>query len=250
MRTILKNSIILFFILSVSALQAQDSLKMFNNNWSTELNFNPFNGNLSFNNATGQVKLRYFKPNGKALRLGVNLNFNRNNSNAEAVYGTNPYNNKTTQKSFMIGVNVGRENHFSGTRRLSPYVGWELGVGFKSSYQEVKTDTKTTETKGAWITYTQVQNSQQFYTYQTFTERGYWSVGANLVTGFDFYISPKFYFGYELLFGLDYISYSDIDITEKFSGSNSNPNQNPDLDDESWKFGPKLINGIRIGYFF
>lgn len=251
MKPLLKASIILFAVFNFSTLNGQDSLKSFNNNWSTELNFNPFDGKLSFNNATGQIKLRRFEPNGMAWRIGVNLNFNRNNSNAETVYGTTPYNNKVTQKSFLIGVNAGREKHFGGTRRLSPYIGWELGVGYKSSYQKTKTDTKTTETEGAWITYSQIQGSQQYYTIQSYNERGYWSVGANIVSGFDFYMSEKFYFGYELQFGLDYISYADIDITEKYTSPGStSQNQTPDLDDESWKFGPRLMNGIRIGYVF
>lgn len=256
MKTYFKAAFILLMVFNFSfvQVQGQDTLKSFNNKWATELNFNPFNGNLSFNNAMGQIKLRHFNPDNSAFRFSVNLSFNQNNSNSKTVYGTNPYENEVLQKAFQIGFNVGKEKHFAGTKRLSPYIGWETGLGYKSTYQKTKTDTKTTEVKGAWITYNQVQNSQYQTSYYTsYGERGFWSIGANLVTGFDFYMSEKFYFGYELMFGLDYINYSDIDITEKYSsgsGSGSSGQNFPDLDEESWKFGPKLLNGIRIGFVF
>ena len=248
MKNLIYSSLILFFIFQFSVSNAQDTLKSFNNRWSTELNFNPFNGNLSFNNATGQIKLRRFKPNGTARRFAATLNFNRNNSDSENVYGSNPYARELNQNSFFVGINLGKEKHFAGTRRLSPYVGWEFGAGYKSSSQKTKTDTKTTDITGAW---TSQVSSSQYSSTQTYTERGFWSLGTNLVTGFDFYMAEKLYFGYEIMLGLDYINYSDIDITEKYSSSSTTSGQSsPDINESSWKFGPKLMNGIRIGFVF
>jgi hypothetical protein len=85
------------------------------------------------------------------------------------------------------------------------------------------------------------------YGYYNYSERAFWSVGANVVSGVDFYISKDFYFGYEIQIGLDYINYSNIKYEEDDPPSNE---IRPDMNDESWKFGPKLINGIRIGYIF
>lgn len=246
-------AIITLFLLS-NVSKAQDSLFNFNNKWSTELNFNPFNGNLDLNNASGQIKLRYFQPNRTAWRFAVNLSYKQNNTNAENVYGTNPYENKSRQKSTTIGLNIGREKHFLGTKRLSPYIGWELGLGYKSSYQKTSDDDKTIEVKGSWMTFVRDYSSQYpsgYYTYQSFGERGYWSVGCNVITGFDFYVSEQFYLGYELLFGLDYKGLKDIDITETYNNTQNTPDSTyPDYKEESWTFGPRLTNGIRIGFVF
>lgn len=255
----MKKSLIILFSLGIlfpfSKMQSQDTLKSFNNNWSTELNFNPFNGNLSFNNAAGQIKFRYFEPGGKAWRLAITYNFNKDNEKIKSVYGTNPYDNSYLQRTSFVGLTAGREKHFNSSRRLSPYIGWETGFGIKSSYAKINTPEKDTEIKGATIKYEQIPSSQypsQYIIMQTFGERGFWSVSGNLVIGFDFYMSRKFYFGYEMLFGLDYISYSDIKITEelKNTSNNNNPSTYPNIDEESWKFGPKLLNGLRIGFVF
>jgi len=142
-------------------------------------------------------------------------------------------------------LNIGSEKHFKGTKRISPYIGWELGFGYKRSKQEKKENDNKRTVKGAWE---EIYYSNQYpdYSYTKFVERGYWSVGANFVFGFDFYLAKDFYIGYEALWGLDYIKYSDVDITDS-----SNKLQNyPNYDDSSWRFGPKLINGIRIGYLF
>lgn len=251
-----KSKLLLVFLtlsLLGNVLKGQDSLFNFNNKWSTELNFNPFNGNLDLNNASGQIKFRYFQPNRTAWRFAVNLNYKQNNNSEESLYGTSPYKNSSRQKSTTIGLNIGKEKHFDGTKRLSPYIGWEMALGFKSSYQKISTKNSSIEIEGSWVKYVQEYSSQypnQYYTTQVFEERGYWSVGANLIGGFDFYVSQKFYLGYEILFGLDYKGYKDIDITEKYTNSQTTPESYPDHKDESWSFGPRLTNGIRLGFVF
>jgi hypothetical protein len=61
-------------------------------------------------------------------------------------------------------------------------------------------------------------------------------------------MAKDFYFGYEIGFGLEYIKYSTNEVT-KDTGI---PDQGtyPDQDGSSWKIGPRLVNGIRIGYTF
>jgi hypothetical protein len=249
--------VLLFF--QIIAVSAQDTLKNFNNKWTTELNFNPFDGKLSLNNTEGQLKFRYLLPNNTAYRFALNVGYKQNNSNIKNVYGNNPYDNTSRQKSFLLGFSFGKEKHFSSSKRLSPYIGWELGVGFKTSSQKVNEDNGSTEIKGAWLSYKESSyvdqyGSTRYTSYRSYDERGYWSVGGNLAMGFDFYMARNFYFGYELMFGCDYLSYSNIDITDKnniTTGSNPNPNSNyPDYDEESWKLGPKLVNGVRIGFVF
>lgn len=241
--------VILFFSLGIlfpfTQVHSQDTLKSFRRNWSTELNFNPFNGSLSFNNASGQIKIRHFEPEGKAWRFAATLNYSTDNSKVKSVYGTNPYDYKYTKRISYIGINFGREKHFSSTRRLSPYIGWETGIGLKSSYAKVENSGTVTEIKGAIFDNDEGQNYKQ-----VFSERGYWTLSGNLVTGFDFYMAEKFYFGYEMLWGLDFISYADVKINGSSTNTPSGSSSEPDVVENSWRFGPKLINGIRIGFVF
>ena len=81
-----------------------------------------------------------------------------------------------------------------------------------------------------------------------YEERGFTSTNANLFTGFDFYMADNFYFGYELGFGFEFIKYSKISITKdiEYPGSDLLP----DLDTKNWSIGPRLVNGIRLGYNF
>lgn len=75
---------------------------------------------------------------------------------------------------FAVGVSVGVENHMSGAERLSTYWGYEGNVGFVSSNGDVNIPGKNTKI----------------------------GLGANLFTGFDYYIMPKIYLGAEVSYGL------------------------------------------------
>lgn len=231
-------------------VNCQDSLKIESNKWSTELNVNPFNGDLSLNNSINQIKLRYFYADKYALRLAFALNYNQDNVNADYIYGTNPYDMSDRRKSFSLGINIGTERHFRGSKRLSPYIGWEIGVGYKATSQNIKNDDVEVDIKGAWIESVRYTSPQGGYYYsETMTERGYFNVGANMVAGFDFYIYKNLYLGYELTFGLNYKSYRDIEV--EYTGTPTPTNNNyPERDDESWAIGPHLLNGIRLGYSF
>jgi len=248
MNKIYSISIACFLLFSSNSIKAQDTLKPLLKGWSTELNINPFDGSLSLNNANGQIKLRKFCQNDIAFRLAFTLSYKSDENKLENLYGTYPVNTNDKRQSFMVAVNLGAEKHFKTSPRLSPYVGWEIGIGYKSSKEELKNNEDTETIKGAWQTYEVTYSGQNYYLTTNNVERGFWSAGANLLTGFDFYMAKDFYFGYELGFGIEYIKYSTIEITkdEAFPVTQNYPDQ----DGKSWKIGPRLVNGIRIGYTF
>jgi len=241
-------SIACFLLFSSNNIKAQDTIKPLLKGWSTELNFNPFDGSLSLNNANGQIKIRKFLPNDIALRLAFTLSYKNDDNQMKNPYGTNSIDTKDKRQSFMVAVNFGTEKHFGGTRRISPYLGWEVGIGFKKSKEELENNSNTKTIKGAWQSYELIYSGQNYYYNTSYGERGFWSAGANVLTGFDFYMAKDFYFGYEIGFGLEYIKYSTIEVTK----DTEFPDQGtyPDQDGSSWKIGPKLVNGIRIGYTF
>ena len=227
---------------------AQDTIQSKLKGWSTELNFNPFDGSLSLNNANAQIKIRKFSPNGNALRLAFTLGYKNVTDKLDNAYGTTPVNSSDQKQYFLLAVNFGTEKHFRSTHRLSPYIGWEAGLGFKTSKEEMKYNSATRTIKGAWETRELYYAGQTYYYNTNYVERGFMSVGAKVLAGFDFYMSKDFYFGYEVGFGLDYTKYSKITVTR----DSTFPDQAnyPDYTGSSWDIGPRLVNGIRIGFVF
>jgi hypothetical protein len=246
----MKNLIFLIlFFPGLSQVKAQDTLKAMRKNFSTELNINPFQGSLNFNNALQQIKVRYFLSNNMALRLALNASSKKNDNEVSSPPGTNSFTNSTVRKTSTIGLSAGIEKHFKGTKRLSPYIGGELAFSTKSSTQTIKNSTQngtltsTVETKidGAWLP----SNYNNGIDYQ---ERAYTKYGVNLLSGFDFYIAKNFYFGYEFTFQFNLTKYNDIDITTKGFTDPQPPSDH--YDDKDLFIGPNLLNGIRLGFVF
>ncbi|WP_207426969.1 hypothetical protein [Pedobacter sp. SYSU D00535] len=232
----------------------ESSLKPFKKNLATELNINPFKGELSLNNSLNQIKLRIFSSPRFAWRIGFSarkLDSLVENSNP---YGSNPSIYKNERNSTSLALNLGFEQHLKGTRRLSPYYGLDLTLANKSAKQEITSGQSVTTIKGAWQTSTPqviwVPNYNGGGQYQTvYTvgsgERGYTRYGLNLVTGFDFYMAKNFFFGYEFNFGFYQTNYQAIEVTQTGSSSATTP---ADVKDSNFSFGPTLYNGIRLGY--
>lgn len=240
--------IVLLVVLCISNTKAQDTIKPKLKGWSTELNFNPFNGSLSLNNSSGQIKLRKFCANNVALRIAFNIGNKANTSSNTYPYGNVPIDMKEKMNSLLVALNFGTEKHFNTNLRLSPYIGWEVGMGIKSSKQVLDNHSNTKTIKGAWQTMYLTNAGQGYYYTTNYTERGFLSFNANALTGFDFYMTKDFYFGYEFGFGIEYLKYSKITVTKDIAF----PDQGtyPDQTASSWNIGPHLINGIRIGYTF
>ncbi len=208
-----------------------------------ELNINPFQGDLDLNNALNQIKLRYFISDNFAVRLGFNVDLKKKEANVTNPYGTNPFISNEVKKYSGMTVNLGVEKHFTGTKRLSPYVGFEIAVGTKSSHYSFDDGTVQTKIEGAWRTATVVNNTQVF----GYEEKAYFSYGLNVVAGFDFYVAKNFFVGYEGALQYAHFDYSEIDIT---TTGTAFPEASPDSEETETSFSPMLLNGIRIGYVF
>jgi hypothetical protein len=127
----------------------------------------------SLNNDLGVVgiKVRDFVENDKAYRFGANVSVL--DSGEEGA-----------DTQFTLALSAGLEHHMAGAERLSTYWGYEANVGVVQGSEEVDgyddyygdyTDTVKTTKLG---------------------------VGANVFTGFDYYIMPKIYLGAEVSYGL------------------------------------------------
>jgi hypothetical protein len=232
---------LLCFLITFLHAVGQDSLKVKAGEFSTELNINPFQGELSLNNTLNQIKVRYFLKDDFALRVGFIFSNKKDETKIDNPYGTNPFSYEAVKKSNMIGLNLGVEKHFLGTKKLSPYLAGEFSIGSKKSNHTFEQGNIKTEIDGAWQSVANPPNN-----YFVYDERGFTKFGINLVAGFDYYISRHFFFGYEFNFELSKTKFSDIDITT----DDNNQQDTQDRDDSSVSIGPNLINGIRLGFIF
>lgn len=225
------------------------SLKQRGRNVATELNVNPFNGSLSLNNSLNQIKFRYFTSPAFAWRLGITGSQINSVSENNQPYGNNPYRFKDERSSTTLGLNLGLEKHFAGTKRLSPYLGADLILASKSTEQETTEGQTVTTITGAWRDYVHDPNNPAYPSIQYSAERGYVRYGLHVFTGFDFYMARHFFFGYEVNFGVSRSVLDDIEVTQTYSTGYS-PANNNEVKNNSFTFGPSLMNGVRIGYIF
>jgi outer membrane protein W len=227
-----------------STVKPDTELKPAAGTFATELNFNPFKGNLSLNNALNQIKVRYFTASDLALRFGFNVNQRDSSTNSGTPYGTQSTFFKAERKSTTFSFNIGIEKHFKGTRRLSPYIGLDLSIGTKSASQDNSSNGATTSVKNGWLDV--IYQGQNYY--NIVAENAYTRYGIAGVAGFDFYMAKNFFLGYEFNLGYAKTDYKTVELTT--TGTNGNNNSNTDSKNSSSTFGTSLINGIRIGYAF
>lgn len=184
-----------------------------------ELNFAPLRDNPI---SVGTLRYRKFKSETKAIRAGLNFR-----QSGETLYEDRGIELKTKNNSGNTSLFYGTEYHFPATTRLSAYIGWEGFIGFHYS--------------------THVEErilSMAIYKRRT-SESGM-NIGANVVTGFDFYITHNLYIGTEIgyRFGL----------TKDFTGKVTDTY--PGISDRTIKGGwsynirPTYNSQIRLGWIF
>lgn len=213
------------FLFLVTNAQEKETLKPGSGNFTAEVEFRPLSANpinLSY------FRGRYFTSDDFAVRTGINIYFKKQKEEP------NEGQDESKQSTFLFGVYPGIEKHFGNMRRLSPYLGGEVGITYKTS-KDVYTNnsgnsmTETTYT-GAW---------------SDGSERGYFSLGLNFILGTDFYISQKFFMGIEMGFGLQ--SVTDSEVTMEQTGQ-----QEQKVAEKSniMEVGVNFNSAIRLGYSF
>lgn len=161
-------------------------------------------------------KARYFKTENIAYRgtLFVGNSSETNNSN----------NQKQEIDNYGFGLGFGMERHFTGTERLSPYVGGDVLLGYGNG------NVKSTE-----ITTGDVEELKG---------PGVFRFGVRGVFGADYYIAKRVFVGVEAGLGLMYESEGDT----TFKSTN-----NPDVvtkGGSSFRITPEVVTGIRVGFAF
>lgn len=172
--------------------------------------------------AGSMFKARYFKTDKFAYRatLFVANQNSTDNPTAQTV---------VKDDKFGLGLGVGAEKHFTGTERLSPYVGGDVMIGFASS--KIKSTT-TPVTPGGTTVITEKSGPNNF------------RFGVRGVFGADYYFAKRVFLGVEAGLGLIYESEGDttVKVTNmpevKTDGGNT------------FTIAPAVVTGIRLGYAF
>ena len=129
--------------------------------------------------------------------------------------------------SFGIWLRPGYEKHFDGTKRLSPYIGGELIIGWHTS-------TFKSESQSA----AEIQEtiSKNFSTSDRF------SIGIGALAGLDFYIAQNLFLGLEFNYSIQYYKLLD----EKFT--NVGGEETISKRGSGFNFRPNAYAIFRIGY--
>ena len=161
------------------------------------------------------VKARKFSADNKALRFSGTLEINQS---GEKITGTDD----NAPMEFTVAFGIGVENHMSGAERLSTYWGYEANLGYVSA--NLRTDGGVDPDTGIAFPAGIADDKT--------TKLG---LGANVFTGFDYYIMPKIYLGAEISYGLAYTSSKageDADAVNKI------------------ELAPSITPSFRIGWQF
>ena len=194
-------------------LSQEIELKPDSGQWTTEVNFSPL-GSTPI--SISGIRVRKFNEQ-KAFRAIVFLSHSTTKPVEDVTLST-------TEFSFKPG----QEYHFDGTKRLSPYIGFELDLALKGSTYKSEGDVEV-EIKGAWD--------------QSGTEQGYFRFGANFIIGGGFYISESIYLGTEVGFGFSYLTQNDIETTSEVLTEDV-------IGGSAFTIGPNYNGSIRLGYAF
>jgi len=193
------------------------------------------NTDFKLNDGAALLRFHYFNTEKVAYRLGFNVSTVNDKTNA---YGTGADANQKgtfTQKATNVLINLGIEKHFTGTDRLSPYVGGDILFGAGS-----RTETaENTINKGA------------AYAKDTFNEvkgPGYVSFGLRGVVGADYYIAKRMYLGVEAGLGLVYEKEGKTKIKSTTAGVTTTTDHKSA--GSTFNIKPSVITGVRIGFAF
>jgi opacity protein-like surface antigen len=235
-----KNVLLLAFaMLLISVVYAQDNTsnekiyKQVAGSNSFELAFDPasiFNSSspgsmFDLQDGFG-IRYRRFMTELSAFRIGVDISVSNSTFiTQQANEEFDALELKTKFSSFGFLLRPGYEKHFKGTKRLSPYIGGELNIGYSNSTvkEEVQEGNEVKESK---------------------RKDGTFRIGAAALAGLDFFVAKNLYLGLEFTYGIYYKKNLDRKITD-IDGEETIEKRG-----SAFSFTPGAYANFRIGYLF
>lgn len=186
---------------------------------------------------------RYFINDQLAGRATLGLNFNSNGN--FGISGANGTLNGTLSSS-TFGIALGIEKHFTGTKRLSPYVGGDLLFSTFSENWEINNNPAAPGTPVVAPT-DRVSSKNIFGNSRT-------SFGIQGVIGADYYVAERVFLGVE--FGLQFLLTSFRNREETLQNGNSIINgvnvttggTAPPKPESNSNFNTSYVTSLRFGF--
>lgn len=248
-----KRIAVALLILSLIGLAtfAQESNKeeftKFNDrDWGVSFNVTGIINNISVNtfedvNSNPALQLKKFvKPN-LAVRVGFGLtSFNITNETVDSLNNSSISVDSNYRRTDFF-IQPGVEYHFSGTKRLDPYVGGAITIGTVGS-ESIEVNEVTSDTTGSASVST------------NYDMPGGFTFGVNAIIGFNYFVAPKLALGAEYQWG--FLSqrtggdYSIVTIDDPISGATSTSRQvgTNRTSDNGFRMNSTL--GVTLTYFF
>ncbi len=178
--------------------------------------------------AQGVLRGRYFMNEGMAVRASFGLGMGSTTTTLTGGAADQETVTKTT--GFALGLGI--EKHLSGTSKLSPYIGGELGFGIGSGSIEI------TNLGGV--------NGDK----STTTGGGTTNLRLNALIGADYWIVERVYIGAELGVGLFGSTSTAEAETETVIGGATAKVTTPGSKGSSFGINPNALGLVRIGLLF
>ena len=169
----------------------------------------------------GLLKGRYFVNENLALRASLGL------ASVSSTTKDSNLNTENVKKSNEFTLGFGAEHHFSGTDRLSPYIGAEVFLGsVTSSHKDVSSSrTITTKSPSGFL------------------------IGGDLLLGADYYVAPHVYLGVEAGLELLHASTGKTSVTTTPAGGTATTNESKSTA-SAGGFATDVKAGFKVGFVF
>lgn len=233
------KKILLVFGLAIAGLaaNAQSEFKPTKGDVTTEFGLSGgiLNSNFNLNETGGTLlRFRYFTQEKMAVRLGFNLSSDSETANA---YGANNATGDVKRSQTNLMINLGVEKHFTGTERLSPYVGGDVLFAYGTQNRSYNNSNNNI-------------NNPTYVANVAGEVSGPGSLGIGLrgVAGADYYFAKKVYLGVEGGFGFLYQNQGKT--TTKTTVGGNTTTTTTESAGNSFTIKPSVITGVRIGFVF
>lgn len=202
MKNIFIAILITFTIVNTAYSQSDEQYKP-TSGITTEVGFTPFTSSGNPAIQLSYLNVRWFFKPDYALKLGLTVDYY--SASQDHTFEVNPATHES--KGFGIALNPGIEKHFTGTDRLSPFVGAELNI---------RTNTAKSLTVYDSLTRFGAPDEEIIYGKSDEFKNSYLGAGVGLIAGTDFYITKNLYLGVEFSYGINY--YFPAKRTRKIDG--------------------------------
>lgn len=218
MKKILLFIALIIMVSGVATAQKTDErLKPTAGDWGFLINVDGLIDQIQFSSLKSPIQssllsVKYYKTNDLALRFDIGPKFISNTTKRADSIASNYFERDSTFSNFSLYLAGGVEKHFTTSKRLDPYLGASLGLGFIGK-------TKITEEERL------IQPNGTEKTTVEYKRDGGFALGVFGTAGFNYFLAKNFALGAEYSVGYSFIknggNFSEITQIDPINGSNS-----------------------------